>query len=95
NLVKFHTREPTLAKTLSLQESKISGKDQDSSGISLAVAAVAGVAAAAYGIASLFSGSESTSTNGKTMKAPGRDARILRDDFERNPSGYFRDLRNK
>ncbi|CAL1360128.1 unnamed protein product [Linum trigynum] len=73
----------------------MSGKDEDSSGISLAVAAVAGVAAAAYGIASLFSGSESTSTNDKTMKAPGRDGRILRDDFEKNPSGYFRDLRNK
>ncbi|TKY53735.1 hypothetical protein E2542_SST25277 [Spatholobus suberectus] len=30
---------------------------------------------------------------GKTMKAPGRDYRILRNDFERNPADYFRNLR--
>lgn len=28
------------------------------------------------------------------MKAPGRDYYILRDDFERNPRDYFRNLRN-
>lgn len=33
------------------------------------------------------------SSNKKTMKAPGRDYRIFRDDFERDPSNYFRDLR--
>ncbi|KAJ6433297.1 hypothetical protein OIU84_017066 [Salix udensis] len=31
---------------------------------------------------------------GKTMKAPGQDFRILRDDFEANPSGYFRNKRS-
>ncbi|KAK7393694.1 hypothetical protein VNO78_22257 [Psophocarpus tetragonolobus] len=30
---------------------------------------------------------------GKTMKAPGRDYRMLRKDFETNPKGYFRNLR--
>ncbi|CAI0463222.1 unnamed protein product [Linum tenue] len=68
----------------------MSGKDQDTSIITLVVGAVAGVAAVAYGIASLFSGS-----SGKTMKAPGRDSRMFRANFEKNPSGYFRDLRNK
>ncbi|KAL4384219.1 hypothetical protein GQ457_15G004530 [Hibiscus cannabinus] len=29
----------------------------------------------------------------KTMKAPGRSYRIFRDDFEHDPSSYFRDLR--
>ncbi|WVY99018.1 hypothetical protein V8G54_031169 [Vigna mungo] len=31
---------------------------------------------------------------GRTMKAPGRNYRIFRDDFERNPRDYFRNLRN-
>jgi len=30
---------------------------------------------------------------GKTMKAPGRKIRIYRDDFERSPKNYFRNLR--
>ncbi|KAL2570382.1 hypothetical protein AAZV13_18G182100 [Glycine max] len=30
---------------------------------------------------------------GKTMKAPGRNIRIYRDDFERSPKNYFRNLR--
>ncbi|KAF5751045.1 hypothetical protein HS088_TW02G00055 [Tripterygium wilfordii] len=30
----------------------------------------------------------------KTMKAPGRDYRIYRDDFEEDPATYFRNLRN-
>jgi len=29
---------------------------------------------------------------GRTMKAPGRNCRILRDNFERNPKAYFRNL---
>ncbi|XP_047149441.1 uncharacterized protein LOC124821576 [Vigna umbellata] len=32
--------------------------------------------------------------SGRTMKAPGRDCYILRDDFERNPRDYFRKLRS-
>ena len=31
---------------------------------------------------------------GKTMKAPGRNYRILRATFERNPAAYFRNLRS-
>lgn len=31
---------------------------------------------------------------GRTMKAPGQDFLILRDDFEANPSEYFRNLRS-
>ncbi|QCE05082.1 hypothetical protein DEO72_LG9g82 [Vigna unguiculata] len=30
----------------------------------------------------------------KTMTAPGRNCRIFRDNFERNPRDYFRNLRN-
>ena len=37
----------------------------------------------------------SSSFGGKTMKAPGRDYRINRSDFQRNPRGHFRDLRGK
>ncbi|CAK7323501.1 unnamed protein product [Dovyalis caffra] len=37
-----------------------------------------------------------TKTNeGKTMKAPGQDFRIPREEFVENPSGYFRNLRKK
>ncbi|KAG6767735.1 hypothetical protein POTOM_028950 [Populus tomentosa] len=36
-----------------------------------------------------------TKKNGKTMKAPGRNFRIPRDDFQENPSAYFRKLRKK
>uniref|UniRef100_A0A7N0UJ52 Uncharacterized protein n=1 Tax=Kalanchoe fedtschenkoi TaxID=63787 RepID=A0A7N0UJ52_KALFE len=32
---------------------------------------------------------------GRMMKAPGQDFRMLRDDFERSPRTYFRDLRGK
>ncbi|KAI9105072.1 hypothetical protein K1719_022788 [Acacia pycnantha] len=44
------------------------------------------------GLLGLF-GSDSKSR--KTMKAPGRDFRIFRDDFQDDPAGYFRGLRNK
>ncbi|CAM8876610.1 unnamed protein product [Rhodiola kirilowii] len=53
------------------------------------VVIVAGIGLAACFLGSLFStGNQSR----KTMKAPGRDFRIFRDDFEANPSKYFRDL---
>ena len=35
------------------------------------------------------------SSGGKTMKAPGRDYRIFRSDFEADPAGYFRDLHGR
>uniref|UniRef100_A0A7N1A1P0 Uncharacterized protein n=1 Tax=Kalanchoe fedtschenkoi TaxID=63787 RepID=A0A7N1A1P0_KALFE len=52
------------------------------------VAIVAGIGLGAYLLGSWFS-----SGPRKTMKAPGRDIRIFRDDFEADPSKYFRDLR--
>ncbi|CAK7323511.1 unnamed protein product [Dovyalis caffra] len=36
-----------------------------------------------------------TRISGKTMKAPGQDFRMLRNDFEASPSAYFRNLRSK
>ncbi|KAF1896652.1 hypothetical protein Lal_00034351 [Lupinus albus] len=50
---------------------------------------VALVAVAVVGAFFLF-GSDS---NRKSMKAPGRNYRIFRDDFERDPGSYFRHLR--
>jgi len=63
-------------------------------GIAAAIGAVAGAALLAWGIGSaLFSSPEPDA--GKTMKAPGRDYRIPRADFERDPKSYFKDLRKQ
>ncbi|CAK9142451.1 unnamed protein product [Ilex paraguariensis] len=74
--------------------------DPEMSGIAMVVGAVAGIALAGWGIAKLFSGSSEseteTSTNRDTMKPPGGDGGIIyRDDFEKDPRTYFRELRNK
>lgn len=61
----------------------------DVSNLVIAAVAVAGLALLGYGLSGVFSGSGQR----RAMKAPGRDSRIFRDDFERNPSAYFRDLR--
>ncbi|VVA21671.1 PREDICTED: CDL15_Pgr006381 [Prunus dulcis] len=58
----------------------------------IAAATVAGMALLAYGLYGLVSASE---RRRKTMKAPGRSNRILRDDFQANPKAYFRDLHRK
>ncbi|KAI8539376.1 hypothetical protein RHMOL_Rhmol09G0178200 [Rhododendron molle] len=59
------------------------------------VAAVAvGVALVGWGLSQLVDGLEEKSNKKKMMKAPGRDFRIFRDDFERDPSSYFRSLRD-
>ncbi|CAK7323506.1 unnamed protein product [Dovyalis caffra] len=58
-------------------------------------AAVAAAAAAAAGIGLLLFGSFSKANEGKTMKAPGQDHRILRKGFEENPAAYFTDLHRK
>lgn len=59
------------------------------------VAAVAvGVALVGWGLSQLVDGLEEKSNKKKKMKAPGRDFRIFRDDFEHDPSGYFRSLRD-
>lgn len=68
-----------------------SRKQEDAAG---AAGAIAVLAAVAWGIASLVSGSISTSGGQrKTMKAPGRNQRIYRDDFQRDPASYFKGLR--
>ncbi|OMO72083.1 hypothetical protein COLO4_27839 [Corchorus olitorius] len=55
--------------------------------------AVAGAIIVACCVAGLLSGSEASSSR-KTMKAPGRNYRIFRDDFEDDPADYFRRLRD-
>ena len=46
-------------------------------------------------IALLFRGRRGgPAKSGKTMKAPGRNSRIPRSNFEASPSAYFRNLRN-
>ncbi|KAK8563642.1 hypothetical protein V6N13_006120 [Hibiscus sabdariffa] len=44
---------------------------------------------------SVLASTSNASTSKKTMKAPERNDRIFRDDFERDPASYFRDLRRK
>jgi len=44
----------------------------------------------AWGLTKLVSSSDE-----KMMKAPGRDYRMPRDEFDESPSDYFRKLRNK
>ncbi|KAK9266770.1 hypothetical protein L1049_005672 [Liquidambar formosana] len=61
----------------------------EASSVVKVVGAVAGLAAVACSIANVLSaGSEE-----KTMKAPGRNHRMPRKDFESDPAKYFRDLR--
>ncbi|KAL9663536.1 hypothetical protein QQ045_018925 [Rhodiola kirilowii] len=61
--------------------------------VAAGAAAVAVVGFAAYCVGSLFSTKEEPK---KTMKAPGKPGNsIYRDDFEGNPSEYFRGLRKK
>ncbi|KAG2706911.1 hypothetical protein I3760_05G123900 [Carya illinoinensis] len=66
--------------------------DDDASEKAMAVGAMVAAGLIFCGLTALLSGSGTTS-NRKTMKAPGRDARIFRDVFENNPAAYFRDLR--
>lgn len=46
----------------------------------------------AWGVSSLFC--SGTSGNKKVMKAPGKNMYIFREDFESDPKGYFRSLRD-
>lgn len=67
--------------------------DDDASEKAMAVGgAIVAAGLIVCGLTALLSGSGTTS-NRKTMKAPGRNASIFRDDFENNPAAYFRDLR--
>lgn len=68
-------------------------KDGERSGATMAARVIAGlvICAVGAGVASLM-GNSSGSSGRKTMKAPGRDTRIFRDEFAKDPAGYFRDL---
>ena len=57
-----------------------------------AVSVVAGAILLGWGLSKIVTGSEEKSDR-KKMKAPGKDSLIYRDDFERDPAGYFRSLR--
>ena len=75
-------------------------RDEGLGSTAKAIGAVAGlVAVVALGISTLVaseSAENSSASNKKKMRAPGKpETYIDRDDFENNPSGYFRDLRNK
>ncbi|KDP41338.1 hypothetical protein JCGZ_15745 [Jatropha curcas] len=71
----------------------MSGKNEGS-GIGVFLSAVAVIAAIAYVIARIVSQASSGSSR-KTMKAPGKDFRIPREDFDKDPAAYFRSLRGK
>ncbi|XVF03152.1 hypothetical protein REPUB_Repub04eG0236200 [Reevesia pubescens] len=60
--------------------------------------AKAGLALAGVFLACCVAGlvsSSGASISKKTMKAPGRNYRIFRDDFEDDPASYFRDLHKR
>ena len=66
--------------------------DSENKAATIAKCAVA-VLGVAVAICGLISGSSGSKTDRKTMKAPARNHRIFRDDFERDPAAYFRNLR--
>lgn len=72
-------------------------KDKDQSLTATDVAMGAGLAAlAVWGISKWFGNSEpEPEPNQKMMKAPGRPGYIPRDGFEKDPSAYFKGLREK
>ncbi|KAL3731583.1 hypothetical protein ACJRO7_028464 [Eucalyptus globulus] len=72
------------------------GSESKSSGATTAAGVIAGlvILALGVGVVSLM-GDSSGSSGRRTMKAPGRDTRIFRDDFEKNTASYFRNLRKK
>ncbi|GFP87289.1 cytochrome p450 cyp749a22 [Phtheirospermum japonicum] len=69
---------------------KMAAEEEEKVEIDLAAVAVAGVAMlAVWGLSKLFGGGER-----KMMKAPGQNYYMARDDFEDDPSAYFRSLRD-
>ncbi|OIT02298.1 hypothetical protein A4A49_24690 [Nicotiana attenuata] len=76
------------------------GKGNDSS-ISKTMGVVAGMAFAAWGLSKMMGSSsaeteeENNNNNNKMMKKPGADGYMYRDDFEKDPKTYFRDLHRK
>ncbi|KAB2614899.1 hypothetical protein D8674_021487 [Pyrus ussuriensis x Pyrus communis] len=59
----------------------------------IAAGAAAGIGLLAWGLSALASSAGEEKK--KMMKAPGKDEIIEREEFERDPKGYFKDLRNK
>ncbi|KAL6566430.1 hypothetical protein OROGR_002045 [Orobanche gracilis] len=91
-----------VGRNTSSSKAEMAEKDKDrgaAAAIAMAVgvAAVVGAAAvAAWGLSKLLGSTEPEPPHGqKMMKAPGRDYFMPRNDFEKNPSDYFRDLRGK
>ena len=72
---------------------EISGSDMAKAGLAAVGIAAAGVLLASV-VGDKASSSEASSEK-KTMKAPGRDDRILREDFEKDPKKYFQDLHKR
>nr|GLL34128.1 hypothetical protein B456_008G175600 [Ipomoea trifida] len=77
----------------SREESNSSGQPSEKvGGAAIGGGVVAVVGLVIWAAVEIFGGSKS---DRRTMKAPGRDYRIFRDDFERDPGSYFRNLRGK
>ncbi|KAG5532709.1 hypothetical protein RHGRI_027118 [Rhododendron griersonianum] len=83
--------ESNLSSAGSSREDSAQNRERGDQAVGTAVAAV-GAAAAAALVGWYVSGSGSQE---KTMKAPGRDYRMPRKDFEKSPADYFRDLHKK
>ncbi|KAK9266767.1 hypothetical protein L1049_012655 [Liquidambar formosana] len=93
-LVNTHKMAGCESKESSRHQSGSDGAENaknDAPDMATVFGAVVGIAVAVCGIACMASGSGSI--NKKTMKAPGRNYCIYREDFQRDPAGYFRDLR--
>ncbi|OWM64011.1 hypothetical protein CDL15_Pgr006381 [Punica granatum] len=71
------------------------GDESKQESITIGDVAAAGLAIAGLVIAGGIAWAFGSSGDRKTMKAPGRDHRMYRDDFQRDPSDYFRNLRKK
>ncbi|OAY50137.1 hypothetical protein MANES_05G111400v8 [Manihot esculenta] len=68
--------------------------DTETADVSLETIGAVAVVVVACSVVALFSSLRGSNTDErKTMKAPGRNYRIFRDDFEDDPAGYFRSLR--
>jgi hypothetical protein len=84
----------TIAKLIERERASRQKKRMDAATDAvMAIGAVAGLGLAAWGMSKLLESAPEDSDNRKTMKAPGREYKIYRDDFERDPASYFRSLR--
>ncbi|KAI8539369.1 hypothetical protein RHMOL_Rhmol09G0177500 [Rhododendron molle] len=87
------SRESNWLSAGSSEEDSAQNRERGDQAVGMGRMALAvGAAAAAALVGWLVSGSGSQE---KMMKAPGRDYRMPRKDFEKSPADYFRDLRKK